>query len=277
MKLKKGPVKILAMVAGFGICTILIVTGMGFTEIITPLNPPDLPRDPIPGTIIDQLPDCSSIAPGAVITCCDELAGSYRKLYQRLESMESRQTSMERELTQLQTSLTIKMQALQAEIEAVRAEALFQIEQLNCKIDAVESVAAQERAKLQKQIDNLRNDMNTKVLALQNDIRRVERRAAEERSRLERLIELTQQQEQEDVRRLETTIAELKVDTNAKILILQDNVTQLYAEVEVQRNRILALEAQAKEIVQLRNKLAALEDRVCTLEATLSRPVVHVP
>lgn len=277
MKLKKGPVKILAMVAAFGVCTILIITGTGFTEVIMPLNPPDLPYDPIPGTIIAPMPDCATCPPGGNIACCDELAGSYRKLYQRLQSMESRQTDMERELTQLQTSLTIKMQALQAEIEAVRAEALFQIEQLNCKIEAVESVAAKERAKLQEQIDNLRDDMNTKVLALQNDIRRVERRAAEERARLERLIELTQQQEQEDVRRLETTMAELKVDTNAKILILQDSVKELYDEVAVQRARILALEAQTKEIIQLRNKLASLEDRVCTLEAMLSRPIVHVP
>ncbi len=277
MKLKKGPVKVLAMVLAFGVCTILILTGTGFSEIIMPLNPPDLPQKPIPASFIAPMPDCATCPPGSPITCCQELAGSYRKLYQRLQSLEARQTALEREMTHLQTSLTIKMQMLLGEIESVRAEANHNVELLKSKIAAVESVAAQERAKLQQQIEQLRGDVEVKVRALNNDIRRVERRAEEERRRLERIIEITQQQEQEDVRRLEAKIAELKMNTNRKILILQDSVKQLYDEVAVQRARMLSLEAQVKEIVQLRNKLAALEDRVCALEATMSKPVVHVP
>lgn len=277
MKLKKGPLKVLAMVVAFGMCSLLIVTGLGFSEIIMPINPPNLPQEPIQTTYVAPMPDCASCPPGSPITCCQELASSYRKLYQRLMSLEGRQTTLEREMTHLQTSLTIKMQALLAEIESVRAEANHNVELLRSRIAAVESVAAQERAKLQKQIEQLRGDVEVKVQALNNDIQRVERRAAEERRRLERIIEITQQQEQEDVRRLEATIAELKVNTNQKILVLQDNVKQLYDEVAVQRSRVLALESQVKEIVQLRNKVAELEDRVCTLEATLSRPIVHVP
>lgn len=276
MKKKSALWKILGMVLVFGVCSLLIMVGTGYTEIFSPVIPIEPVSSSIPATVISPMPGCTN-CPAGTITCCEELAVAYKKLQQRLQSLEARQTKLENEMTELKTSLTIKLQQLQAKIKSVEDEAQYEIEQLKCKISAVESVAARERAKLEQQISQLRHDVDVKTQALQNDIMRVERRAEEERIRLERIIELTQQQELQDIRRLETQIAELKSNTNHKILVLQDSVKQLYGEVTVQRERILALEAQVKEVAALRIKVAELEQRVCTLEATLARPIINVP
>jgi hypothetical protein len=276
MRKKSGLWKVLAMVLIGGVCSLLIMAGTGYTEIFSSVIPTEPVSSSIPATVISPMPGCSGCTAGT-ITCCEELASAYRKLYQRLESLEARQAKLENEMTELQTSLTIKLQQLQAKIKSVEDEAQFEIEQLKCKISAVESVAARERAKLELQISQLRHDVDVKTQALQNDIMRVERRAEEERVRLERIIELTQQQEQQDVRRLERKISELQTNTNHKILVLQDSVKQLYGEVTVQRERILALEAQVKEVAALRIKVAELEQRICSLEATLAKPIINVP
>ncbi len=276
MRKKSGLLKILGMVLVCGVCSLLIMAGTGYTEIFSSVIPMEPVSSSIPATVISPMTGCSG-CPAGSITCCEELASAFRKLYQRLQSLEARQTKLEIEMTELQTSLTIKLQQLQAKIKSVEDEAKHEIEQLKCKISAVESVAARERAKLELQISQLRRDVDVKTQALQNDIMRVERRAEEERVRLERIIELTQQQEMQDVRRLETQIAELKTNTNHKILVLQDSVKQLYGEVTVQRERILALEAQVKEVAALRIKVSELEQRICILEATLARPIINVP
>ncbi len=276
MKKRSGLWKILGMVLVGAVCSLLIMAGTGYTEIFSSVIPMEPVSSAIPPAVLSPMPGCSGCTAGT-ITCCEELATAYRKMYQRLESMEARQTKLEIEMTELQTSLTIKLQQLQAKIKSVQDEAQFGIEQLKCRISAVESVAARERAKLEEQISQLRHDVDVKTQALQNDIMRVERRAQEERVRLERIIEIAQQQELEDVRRLETQIAELKTNTNHKILVLQDNVKQLYNEVSVQRERILTLEAQVKEVAALRIKVAELEQRICSLEATLARPIVNLP
>ncbi len=168
MKMKSGLVKTLAMVLAFGICSILIIAGTGFTEVFTPIISPVIPSHPIPATIITPMPDACSGCTAGNIVCCQELATSFKKLYQRLQSLEARETQLEREMTELKTSMTIKMQQLQAQITAVQAEAQHQIDQLKCKIAAVESVAARERAKLQEQINQLRTDVEQKTQALSN-------------------------------------------------------------------------------------------------------------